>query len=153
MSIIITRETNASIKANIVQEVLADLPDWFDLPDSTTEYVNAARDLPLWVARDEKTVVGFIDLATTSTAAAEVQCMGIKRAYHHQGIGRQLMTELITNARQTATYLQVKTVAPGHYTTYDQTNAFYLAMGFEPLEVFPTLWDAWNPCLILIQKL
>ncbi|WP_143462018.1 GNAT family N-acetyltransferase [Levilactobacillus enshiensis] len=153
MSITITRETNATIKATIVQEVLADLPDWFGLPASTTAYVDAARKLPLWVAHDGQTIVGFIDLATTSTATAEVQCMGIKRAYHHQGIGRQLMTVLITNARQTYTYLQVKTVAPGHYATYDQTNAFYRAMGFEPLEILPTLWDTWNPCLILIQKL
>ncbi|WP_125762397.1 GNAT family N-acetyltransferase [Levilactobacillus mulengensis] len=153
MSITFTRETNASVKANIVQEVLADLPDWFGLPDSTIEYVDAARTLPLWVARDGETVVGFIDLATTSTATAEVQCMGIKRAYHHQGIGQQLMAKLITSARQTADYLQVKTVAPGYYATYDQTNAFYRAMGFEPLEIFPTLWDAWNPCLILIQKI
>ncbi|MGO2744723.1 MAG: GNAT family N-acetyltransferase, partial [Lacticaseibacillus paracasei] len=21
------------------------------------------------------------------------------------------------------------------------------------LEVFPTLWDAWNPCLVLVKKL
>ncbi|EGO9156442.1 GNAT family N-acetyltransferase, partial [Enterococcus faecalis] len=25
--------------------------------------------------------------------------------------------------------------------------------GFKRLEVFPTLWDAWNPCLILIKQL
>ncbi|MFC6261460.1 GNAT family N-acetyltransferase [Levilactobacillus fujinensis] len=153
MSITITRENDAITKANIVQEVLADLPEWFGLPNSMTAYVDAARDLPLWVARNEKNVVGFIGLTTTSAATAEVQCMGIKRAYHHQGIGRRLMVELIANARQTFSYLQVKTVAPGHYTAYDQTNTFYRAVGFDPLEVFPTFWDTWNPCLILIQKL
>ena len=49
--------------------------------------------------------------------------------------------------------LQVKTVDEGHYPEYDRTIAFYEAMGFVRLEVFPTLWDAWNPCLVLVKPL
>ncbi|MDM7533255.1 hypothetical protein QUD75_13640, partial [Lacticaseibacillus paracasei] len=41
----------------------------------------------------------------------------------------------------------------GHYPEYDQTIRFYESVGFERLEVFPTLWDAWNPCLVLVKKL
>jgi hypothetical protein len=26
-------------------------------------------------------------------------------------------------------------------------------MGFSELEVFPTLWDEWNPCQILIKAI
>ncbi|KAB7124131.1 N-acetyltransferase, partial [Bifidobacterium longum] len=40
-----------------------------------------------------------------------------------------------------------------HYPEYDQTIRFYESVGFERLEVFPTLWDAWNPCLVLVKKL
>ncbi|OSP57565.1 GNAT family N-acetyltransferase, partial [Enterococcus faecium] len=25
--------------------------------------------------------------------------------------------------------------------------------GFSRLEVFPNLWDEWNPCLVLVKKL
>ncbi|MFT8739106.1 MAG: GNAT family N-acetyltransferase, partial [Lacticaseibacillus paracasei] len=57
------------------------------------------------------------------------------------------------DAKQHAHYLQVKTVDEGHYPEYDQTIRFYESVGFERLEVFPTLWDAWNPCLVLVKKL
>ena len=34
-------------KAEIVTEVLLDLPDWFGLPESTQAYINDSRQLPL----------------------------------------------------------------------------------------------------------
>ena len=49
--------------------------------------------------------------------------------------------------------LQVKTVDEGHYEEYDRTIAFYEGVGFLRLEVFPTLWDEWNPCLVLVKPL
>ena len=50
-------------------------------------------------------------------------------------------------------YSQVKTVETGHYEEYDITNSFYQAMGYKKLEVFPDLWDEWNPCQIYIKFL
>ena len=35
----------------------------------------------------------------------------------------------------------------------DATNRFYLALGFGEFEVFPTLWDEWNPCQIYVMSL
>ena len=49
--------------------------------------------------------------------------------------------------------MQVKTVQMGKYESYDRTNRFYLSLGFQELEVFPTLWDEWNPCQIYIMAL
>ncbi|MDD2561466.1 MAG: hypothetical protein PHP07_07230 [Eubacteriales bacterium] len=49
--------------------------------------------------------------------------------------------------------MQVKTVEAGHYPEYDRTIAFYEGMGFLRLEVFPTLWDERNPCLVLVKAL
>ena len=50
-------------------------------------------------------------------------------------------------------FLQVKTVQMGKYPEYDATNRFYLALGFREFEVFPTLWDEWNPCQIYVMSL
>jgi hypothetical protein len=51
-------------------------------------------------------------------------------------------------------YLQVKTLGPSRSDeNYDKTRAFYLAMGFTPLEEIPQIWDENNPCLILIKRL
>ena len=36
---------------------------------------------------------------------------------------------------------------------YYATNRLYLALGFGEFEVFPTLWDEWNPCQIYVMSL
>ena len=80
--------------------------------------------------------------------------MGIKKCYHRQGIGLSLYKEFETYALKCHyRFLQVKTVAEGKYVNYDQTIKFYRQLGFIELEIFPTLWDEWNPCLILIKSL
>jgi len=140
-------------KAGIVSEVLLDLPDWFGIPEYTRAYINDSRKLPLWAARHDKEVVGFVTLAETSPETGELHCMGVKKAYHRKGIGTRLYQALEKYAKEKYKYLQVKTVEEGHYWEYDQTVAFYKAMGFSKLEVFPTLWDEGNPCLIMIKAL
>ena len=79
--------------------------------------------------------------------------MGVKKIHHNKGIGTLLFNELTKFASTQYDYIQVKTVDEGHYKEYDQTIAFYKKQGFKKLEVFPTLWDEWNPCLVMIQKL
>ena len=49
--------------------------------------------------------------------------------------------------------MQVKTVQMGKYKEYDKTNCFYLSLGFKEFEVFPTLWDEWNPCQVYVMGL
>ena len=66
--------------------------------------------------------------------------------------------EIIEEAKQEArrqgySFVQVKTVQMGRYSIYDDTNRFYLSLGFKELEVFPTLWDECNPCQIYIMAI
>ena len=80
--------------------------------------------------------------------------MGVLKEYHRQGIGR----ELVYNAKRAASeagysFMQVKTVQMGKYEEYDRTNRFYLSLGFQEFEVFPTLWDEWNPCQIYVMAI
>ncbi|MDG3132428.1 GNAT family N-acetyltransferase [Streptococcus suis] len=149
----IIKVENEFEKARIIEQVLADLPEWFGLPDSTKEYIEDGSKLPLWASYHEQEAVGFITLTQSSDECGDVHCMGIKKAYHRTGIGLQLMTALEDEAKKKYGYLQVKTVDQGHYKEYDQTIAFYQACGFVKVEVFPTLWDEWNPCLMMIKKL
>ena len=136
-----------------VSEVLKDLPEWFGIPESTQAYIEGARDLQVWVAYQESKLAGFVSLSYSSEDCAEIDCLAVKKFYHRAGIGSQLLGGLEKSARQKASYLQVKTVAPGYYPTYDRTNAFYQAQGFKKLEIFPELWDKSNPCLIWVKKL
>ncbi|MGH8735065.1 MAG: RdgB/HAM1 family non-canonical purine NTP pyrophosphatase, partial [Burkholderiales bacterium] len=50
--------------------------------------------------------------------------------------------------------LTVKTLAPSAGDRlYARTHRFYAAEGFVPLEVFPTLWNEENPCLLMAKVL
>lgn len=140
-------------KADIVKEVLADLPEWFGLPESTAQYIEEAKEAELWSAEHGGERVGFITLTQTTEVTAEIHCMGVKKAYHRKGVGKELFNALESYAAKHFSYLQVKTVDQGHYQEYDQTIAFYQSRGFSKLEVFPTLWDKWNPCLLMVKKL
>ena len=151
--IIIEEVTDKILKETISKEVLLDLPEWFGLPESTEEYIHQVKEQPFWVAKSQKKILGFISMKATSIDCAEIFCMGVKKDFHGKGIGSLLIDALETSAIQKHSYLQVKTVDEGHYKEYDKTIAFYKKRGFKKIEVFPTLWDEWNPCLVMIKKI
>ncbi len=144
----------ASDKEKIATYILSHLSDWFGLPESTQSYITESRDMPFWAAYQEEQPVGFIALKETSPATAEVFVMGVLPECHHSGLGRQLYQTFEQYAKEKGySFVQVKTVQMGHYEAYDRTNRFYMAMGFQELECFPTLWDAWNPCQIYVKSI
>lgn len=141
-------------KQKIARQILEALPEWFGLPESTEQYITESAEQTFLAAMDNENPIGFLCLKQTGAATAELAVMGVRKEYHRLGVGRQL----VESAKQTARehgyqFLQVKTVQMGKYTEYDATNRFYLAMGFEEFEVFPTLWDEHNPCQVYIMAL
>ena len=150
---VIEEVMNEAQKMAVVAEVLHDLPEWFGIPESTQAYIEGAKDLRVWVAYQESDVVGFISLSYSSEDCAEIDCLGVKKAYQGKGIGSQLLATLESEARKNVDYLQLKTVAEGSNKDYDRTNVFYRSLGFKKLEIFPQLWDLKNPCQILIKKI
>ena len=80
--------------------------------------------------------------------------MGILKEFHRKGIGHRLFHHAKEVASEKGySFIQVKTVQMGKYEEYNRTNKFYLSLGFKEFEVFPTLWDEWNPCQIYIMGL
>ena len=136
-----------------VSEVLKDLPEWFGIPESTQAYIEGAKDLQVWAAYQESDLAGFVSLSYSSEDCAEIDCLGVKKAYQGRGVGSQLLAILESEARKKVDYLQVKTVAEGSNKDYDRTNDFYRGLGFKKLEIFPQLWNPQNPCQILIKKI
>ena len=140
-------------KMAVVAEVLKDLPEWFGIPERTQDYIEGAKDLKVWAAFQESNLLGFVSLSYSSEDCAEIDCLGVKKAYQGQGIGRKLITTIEREAGKQVDYLQVKTVAEGSNKDYDRTNVFYRSVGFKKLEIFPQLWDPQNLCQILIKKI
>ncbi len=142
------------VKKEIARKILYDLPEWFGMPKYTEEYIEKSSDMPFFAAMIDNEPIGFAALKETSPYTAEIYCMGILKTYHHKGHGKEIFKTLESFAvKQGYKFLQVKTVKQGKYDIYDKTNAFYKAMGFYELEVFPTLWDEWNPCQVFVKSL
>lgn len=142
-------------KADICALVLRALPDWFGLEEATLEYIRSSRVFPLLAASHGETPVGFVSLEGHNAHTYEVHCMGVLMPYHRRGVGKLLMQGAEEYARNLgARFLTVKTLADTHPDqSYAKTRRFYLARGFLPLQVFPTLWGEENPCLFLAKSL
>lgn len=150
----IKRIEDDNAKQKIARQILEALPDWFGIEQAREDYIKESKDQLFFAAFDQNQPAGFLCLKETGKDTLELSVMGVLKEYHRHGIGK----ELFLNAKKLAaekgySFLQVKTVQMGHYEEYDRTNRFYLSMGFKELEVFPTLWDEWNPCQIYIMSL
>lgn len=154
MKFIVKEIIDKKEKERIAREVLNDLPEWFGIPESTENYIKESQTKPFLASFYKDELVGFIVLGASSLDCAEIFVIGVKKKFHHHGAGRELNTAYEDLAKSLGyTYTQVKTVQSGHYDEYDITNKFYKAVGYKELEVFPDLWDEWNPCQIYIKYL
>ena len=146
--------TAAEEKQRIARLILESLPDWFGIPEAREEYIEKSAKQPFFAAFDGENAVGFLYLAETGKDTAELAVMGVLAPLHRQGIGRELFLAAKRFATESGySFLQVKTVQMGKYENYDRTNRFYLSLGFREFEVFPDLWDPWNPCQVYVMSL
>jgi len=147
--------SNPSTKSAICRGIFADLPAWFGIPESTAMYVDGVQDKPFFAAYIDGEAVGFVSLAIHNKYTAEIYVMGIKPTHHRHGLGRQLVAACEQYCiEHHMEFLTVKTLDEKNPDEgYRKTRLFYEAMGFRPLEVFPTLWDEANPCLFLAKWL
>jgi len=142
-------------QSNLCEPILRLLSEWFGIEESILSYEKEIVSLPTFLAMSGGQVLGFLSVKQHYPESAEVYVMGVRPEARHGGIGRALMQEAeIYLKSQGVEYLQVKTLSPSNPdTAYAQTRAFYLAMGFRPLEEFEQIWDEHNPCLILVKRL
>ncbi len=146
--------TDNLTKQSIARLILEALPDWFGIPDAREEYITESVDQMFFCAFDDDKPLGFLYLKETGRETVELCVMGVLKEFHRKGIGRTLFSRAKEAAgEQGYSFMQVKTVQMGKYEEYDRTNKFYLSLGFKEFEVFPTLWDEWNPCQIYVMSL
>ena len=150
----IRRLTDAAEKQAVTRLILGALPEWFGIPEAREEYIRESADKLFFAAADGEKPVGFLYLKETGHDTVELYVMGVLKAQHRTGVGRALVEAAKRAARESGyAFMQVKTVQMGKYAEYDATNRFYLALGFKEFEVFPHLWDEWNPCQVYVMGL
>lgn len=141
-------------KMQTTRIILDALPNWFGIPESTEEYIVDSKGRPFFCAYADDVPIGFLYLKETGRHTVELAVMGVLKEYHRHGVGRKLFADAKNEAKRLGySFIQVKTVQMGRYDIYDNTNRFYLSLGFKELEVFPTLWDECNPCQIYIMAI
>ena len=146
--------SDAHEKRRIARGILEALPEWFGIAQAREEYIAASAAQPFFAALDGDRPVGFLCLGETGRDTVEIHVMGVLKECQRRGVGRSLFMAARAAALEGGySFMQVKTVQMGRYDEYDRTNRFYLALGFKEFEVFPTLWDEWNPCQIYVMAL
>ncbi len=152
--ILIKQIEDVNEKKMITRKILESLPEWFGISEVREEYIEKSADNLFLTAYDKDNPVGFLYLYETGKDTVELYVMGILKAYHRKGIGKSLFESVKEKAiAKGYSFIQVKTVQMGKYDEYDKTNQFYQSLGFKEFEVFPTLWDKWNPCQIYVMSL
>jgi GNAT superfamily N-acetyltransferase len=142
-------------KGAVCAEILATLPTWFGIPESNAAYTRDVETMPVFIAEEGGAIEGFLALNRHTPHAFEIHVMGVRPQKHRNGLGRALVARAEDYARaKGARFLTVKTRSdsrpdPG----YLKTLAFYVGIGFSPIEEFPLLWDPENPALMLIKTL
>jgi GNAT superfamily N-acetyltransferase len=149
------------IEANrgaVCLDILKALPEWFGLPEAIADYARAVEELPMFGFSVSGEIVGFLSLKSHTPVAAEAYVLGVKKPWQRRGAGKRLFEAAETSCRETGMkFLTVKTLAASHPDPfYARTRAFYEAIGFLPLEIFPTLWSSHDPglpCLLMVKAL
>ncbi|HEX6990083.1 MAG TPA: GNAT family N-acetyltransferase [Bacillota bacterium] len=151
----IRRVTDPAEKRAVCERILRDLPDWFGIEEAIRDYIEDSADMTFLAAERDGEALGFAALNDHGGCALEIHVMGVRRAFHRQGIGRHLVDAAAAEARALGRrLLTVKTLSPRHPSPeYAATRSFYRAMGFQAVEEFPTLWGEHNPCLLMAKIL
>ena len=147
--------TDRKEKSCIARLVLEDLTDWFGITESRERYISDSEQQTMFASFGEDgNAEGFVCLKPTGKDTAEIAVIGVLRNKRGQGIGKALFAAARQSVAESSySFLQVKTVQMGRYREYDETNLFYLSLGFKEFEVIPDLWDENNPCQIYVMSI
>ena len=145
---------NDEDKKYITRNILEALPEWFGIPEAREEYICNSAGKIFFCAMENEKDLGFLYLKETGKDTVELAVMGVLKECHRKGIGKELFNRAKKVAKEMGySFMQVKTVQMGEYESYDDTNRFYISVGFKEFEVFPTLWDESNPCHIYVMAI
>jgi len=133
--------------------ILAELPEWFGIPQSNAAYAEIAEVGDAFVAEENGNALGLMVLADPGFAAIDIHLLAVRRHAHRRGVGRALVERAVEETRARGkSYLTVKTRGPSlPYEPYEKTRRFYEGVGFKPLEEFIQIWGPENPCLMMVM--
>ena len=96
-------------KQKIARQILEALPEWFEVEEGREEYIAGCVDWIFIADKEGDSYAGFLCLKETGNATVELAVMGVRKDYHRQGIGKQLVEKAKEIAREEGySFMQVK---------------------------------------------
>jgi GNAT superfamily N-acetyltransferase len=141
--------------AEACDAIIAGLPEWFGNEQGIRDCALAVRSDAGLVATDETGVTGFLTWThDRERGVAEITWMAVRADLRRHGVGRSLLGALIERLQEEQVHrLDVKTLSErAAYPLYAETRGFYLANGFESVEVLD-IWGGDNPAVLLRRSL
>lgn len=119
----------------ICREITADLPEWFGIPLANERYANGCLERTSIAIKESENYIGLLVLEFPFNNNANIFWMGVKKKYHGQKVGTQLLKAAIEYCKKEgAKSITVETLSPKHQDPhYLNTYLFYEKNGFVPL--------------------
>lgn len=137
----------------ICRSITETLLEWFGIPEANEMYAKGVKECTTFAAYADNAPVGMIALKMSFSENGNIYWMGVKKNYHHQGVGKALLHRAEQYCREKGCYsLTVETLSPKEEDpNYLNTYRFYQQAGFRPLfELSP--YDS-NFQMVYLQKL
>ncbi len=147
--------TDAKDKQQITRMILADLPAWFGIEAAINDYVEGVKSCPFFVAFNQDEPVGFYALKEENERVLDLYVLGVKRKWHHQGVGSLLQKTAEAYALEHGyDYLMVLTLAEkANDQHYLLTRQFYLKQGFIDFYQNDAIFGKDNPCQVMMKPI
>jgi len=117
------------------RDISTDLLEWFGIPEANERYANGVKSRLTFGYVIDSICIGILSLEFPFENTANIYWMGVKKDWHHKGIGKALLSHAEMICREKNVYtLSVETLSPREKDkNYLKTFEFYLKEGFKPL--------------------
>lgn len=124
-----------SMAQEICQDITADLPEYFGLPEVNKHYVDGMLSRTSFGVKVDGQWVGLLTIEFPYPQTGQIYWMGIKRSFHGKGYGTHLIKRASFHAMTKGAHtLMVETLSPEvGDENYLKTYEFYHKRGFQPL--------------------
>lgn len=74
-------------KAQVCNDILRSLPEWFAVEESIVDYTRKVQDMIFYIALEDTNPIGFIAVKTHNEFTAEISVMRIMSDFQRKGTG------------------------------------------------------------------